>query len=585
MKKTMPIDDLDQLKLDFELLEVAGAYMEEAMVGLSGRKLEETILDWAKGHILYEPDESQSDVIMSMALDACLFAPSISGSTAMDRFVKAAKAEDPIQRDALKALSRSEIRLVKVVGRLDADLVELEDCFSRQRLIIINDAISDDAEGLEALMRLCQLDSGRYIHINPSFVLTPSLRVVADGYVRSGKGISNAYRCAVAVYKHAVREGVVPIPRSYADGLESVSDEYLKSAAAAAIIHSEWIEAKDDPAAFEELVEDMRREANAETLLAYLRFHDFALDEEMPLDPDVFREICAVIVETLIRQKRFGLVHAAAQIESVRQAVSDDVRDGYLEKRSQQLLESLLASFGSGMTATVGNAELDRVVQRIRALQAKTVDQGCTEEEAVAAAEKAAELLDRYSLDLTEASVREIGCEAARYGTGRKKRNDMDLLCMTVARFFDCQGWLTKSAQGEIEHVFFGFRADAEAARVLVARICEIIDDAADQFKRGDIYAGLAGGGRRSAVSSFKAGMSHGISQKLARLKKDRVTHANRNSGTALVVVKQDMVRDELSKLGLAMRVLPAGRSRMDARSFDAGRQSGLLFDIEDRLE
>jgi hypothetical protein len=39
-------------------------------------------------------------------------------------------------------------------------------------------------------------------------------------------------------------------------------------------------------------------------------------------------------------------------------------------------------------------AELDKLKTRIQALRAKTIDNGCTEEEALSAAAKVAELLD-----------------------------------------------------------------------------------------------------------------------------------------------------------------------------------------------
>ncbi len=41
-------------------------------------------------------------------------------------------------------------------------------------------------------------------------------------------------------------------------------------------------------------------------------------------------------------------------------------------------------------------AELDKLKTRIQALRAKTIDNGCTEDEALSAAVKVAELLDRY---------------------------------------------------------------------------------------------------------------------------------------------------------------------------------------------
>lgn len=586
MKKAAHSVAEDQLEHDFELLEVAGSYVEMAQAGLPTKKLNDTIQDWAKGRLEYEPDERQLPAIMGMALDACLFMPSMSGSTPMDRFIAGVKTDDPMSRQALKALSRSEIRWVKLLKRLDPDLVELEDCISRERLVLINSDYSDSSLRLQALMRLCRLDSGRYILISASFVLTAGLTDIVQSHVRPGKGINNPYRCAVAVYKHAVREGIFVTPQHDVIDFDDMSEQEFQFTAMAAMLYKAWREARSDPDRLRELTAQVRGEANANFLLSCLNFYSFALEKQLADEAETFREICAIAGETLVRQQRFGLSHADEQLQFVKQEVSDGTRDGDIDKRCAAFLDNLLASHGYGTPfGGAGDPELDKVIQRIRALQAKTTDQGCTEEEAVAAAEKAAELLDRYGLQLTESAVREIGCEAVRYDTGRKKRNDTDMLSTVVAQFFGCRGWLTKTAEGEIQHVMFGFRADAEAAVLLIERIYAIIDNATRQFKQGSVYNALAGAKKRTAATSFQTGMVHGIAEKLDKLRSARLAQRDGKTGTALVVAKEDMIREEIDRLGLSMRRLPVGEARIHPDSFHAGKQSGLTFSPEDHLE
>jgi len=60
-------------------------------------------------------------------------------------------------------------------------------------------------------------------------------------------------------------------------------------------------------------------------------------------------------------------------------------------------------------------AGLDNLKTRIQGLRANTTDNGCTEAEALLAAAKVAELLDRYDLSLTEGSID----RAARFQAGR----------------------------------------------------------------------------------------------------------------------------------------------------------------------
>ena len=48
-----------------------------------------------------------------------------------------------------------------------------------------------------------------------------------------------------------------------------------------------------------------------------------------------------------------------------------------------------------------------KIAERIRALRAKTTTNGCTEEEAAAAATMVAKLLERYNMTLDETELRE----------------------------------------------------------------------------------------------------------------------------------------------------------------------------------
>ena len=58
--------------------------------------------------------------------------------------------------------------------------------------------------------------------------------------------------------------------------------------------------------------------------------------------------------------------------------------------------------------------ELTRVKARIKALTEKTVSNGCTEAEAMAAAEMVGRLLERYALSMEEIDVRARSRAASR---------------------------------------------------------------------------------------------------------------------------------------------------------------------------
>ena len=119
-------------------------------------------------------------------------------------------------------------------------------------------------------------------------------------------------------------------------------------------------------------------------------------------------------------------------------------------------------------------AALDRLKTRIQGLRAKTTDNGCTEGEALSAAAKVAELLDRYDLSLTDVEIRDAPCERREYQTHRNKRIPLDDCIGAIASFCDCRVWREKDAAGEARYVFFGLRSDIEVAHYLT----ELIDTA-----------------------------------------------------------------------------------------------------------
>src|SRR5258707_3800269 len=81
----------------------------------------------------------------------------------------------------------------------------------------------------------------------------------------------------------------------------------------------------------------------------------------------------------------------------------------------------------------------DQLKTRIQGLRAKTTDNGCTEAEALLAAVKVAELLDRYDLSLTDVEIRNAQCEQREYETPRKKRIPLDDCIGAIANFCDCR--------------------------------------------------------------------------------------------------------------------------------------------------
>jgi len=229
-------------------------------------------------------------------------------------------------------------------------------------------------------------------------------------------------------------------------------------------------------------------------------------------------------------------------------------------------------------------AALDKLRMRIQALRAKTIDNGCTEGEALSAAAKVAELLDRYDLSRTDVEIREAPCGRREFETHRKKRIPLDDCIGAVANFCDCRVWREKNQAGETRYVFFGLRSDIEVAHYLTELIDTAVRSDLGRYKTTREYLRFRHKERHMANASFALGMVASIADKLTAMKAER-DKVNSGSGRTLVVLKAAIVDDEFGKLDLKLRVRRGASRVVSARAFAAGSLAGASLDVSPGIE
>ena len=218
----------------------------------------------------------------------------------------------------------------------------------------------------------------------------------------------------------------------------------------------------------------------------------------------------------------------------------------------------------------MGNTKRKTVAARIQALLAKTVDQGCTEAEALLAASKAKELMDKYQINLSEAHLEDEGFVRGTSERPEKRRfNAQKWLAAAVANYCDCKVWETttmKHGKWSTAVVFFGLRSDVEMANWLLKALEAFTWVQTDKF-----------GGLYFERRNFAMGCSRRISERLkeeatARRSKD----LNMSSGRNLVVVKNALVKREFNKLGILLRQTQSSYTMGGSSGAkDAGRAAG----------
>lgn len=219
-------------------------------------------------------------------------------------------------------------------------------------------------------------------------------------------------------------------------------------------------------------------------------------------------------------------------------------------------------------------SDLDSLLRRLQALRARTVENGCTEGEAMAAAEKVAELLDRHDLSLSDLEIRAAPCERRVYETHLRKRIPLDECIGAIAAFCDCKVWREKNAAGEAAYVFFGLKADVEVAHYLTGLIDGAVRSELGNYKNSAKYKGFRHQERHVANASFALGMVARVADRLFAMKEAR-DRANESTGRSLVVVKGAVVESELAKLDLQLRSVEAPRRMVWPDAYDAGGAAG----------
>jgi len=398
-------------------------------------------------------------------------------------------------------------------------------------LPVCDDGIGAEAVGVALVGRLALVGDARYVFAGGVTPLDEAGLAVAGGFVRpGGRGLLNPLRCAEAVYRHVLRHGTPEIPglnrppQDEDDGAGEMVDELD-------LLALRWAE----PGASRDSddVQFARAQSDFDAVLDMLVSAANTREHGLGALSDAYAAIVLVQLEAM--QRRAAAGSGTLGLDTVAAALEAGIPAGDLPRAARGVFGDARRRLGTPSSVTgSGDAELGRLIGRIQALRAKTVEQGCTEQEALAAAEKVAELLDRYGLSLSELDLRRQACEGASVETGRRRIGPVDDCVPAVAAFFDCRVWGERSASGTLRHVFFGLPADVATARYLYELVQQAFESETARFRTGDAYAAMPTRVRCTATNSFGIGLARGIAVKLQTLREAREAALRGASGRDL---------------------------------------------------
>jgi hypothetical protein len=233
--------------------------------------------------------------------------------------------------------------------------------------------------------------------------------------------------------------------------------------------------------------------------------------------------------------------------------------------------------------------ELLRVKARIKALADKTVANGCTEAEAMSAAEMVGRLLERYALSMDEIEVRSAHCVQREVPIGGSRRRPIDGCVTAIARFCDCKVWVARGEEAGAakapRYVFFGFETDTALAIYLFSVIERAIATELRAFKAAKPE--LRAVRLRRASDSFQHGVAARVGARLNQMVQAREAsvRAQRPAGTALIVVKHKVVEAAFAETDVRLVATSAIGRRRVVGAFNEGWAAGDRINLSRPVE
>lgn len=202
----------------------------------------------------------------------------------------------------------------------------------------------------------------------------------------------------------------------------------------------------------------------------------------------------------------------------------------------------------------------DSIVAKIKALLAKTVENGATEQEALAAAAKAAELMARHDLDMDDLGLLDVEVVRESRDLDPDVARHFPKVSAAIADLCEVRRW---TVAGDLEEEFLGLSHDVEVA-VYLARICERAMVNALR-KQAACWALFRPNKRSRMRDSFVEGMADRLADRISDIAWHR---RNRTTGTALVPVKDAKIDEAMDRMGITLYNTRIGKRDRDLAAF-----------------
>lgn len=208
----------------------------------------------------------------------------------------------------------------------------------------------------------------------------------------------------------------------------------------------------------------------------------------------------------------------------------------------------------------------DKVLNKVRALLSKTLDNGCTENEAAIALQMAEKLMQEHEIDEADLKLDDekaiIECSDMR-----DPQNIRWKICYFISKFTETCTF------GNKKYIkFVGLKSDVDFALWLTETLTAFIQAQLKSYMWSKGYQKLQGAQRNRVINSFVIGCCSRINTNLRSMIEARKVTAN---STALVVAKQALIDDVIKDLNIGKADKRGRKHKLYGDIFSDGQKAG----------
>jgi hypothetical protein len=226
------------------------------------------------------------------------------------------------------------------------------------------------------------------------------------------------------------------------------------------------------------------------------------------------------------------------------------------------------------------NEKRESIIKKINLLKQKTTANGCSESEAMTAAEMISRLLQEYDLSMTEVEAKSQEFITEEIGINSKIKKPIHDVVSSIAHFTDTKVYFRKRIFDYVYN-FFGTKKDVEFASYLFDLLSHAMDNEYAKYQKTPEYKMIGG---KTARGSFYKGMIIRLSQRLREMKNNI---ANEAKSSGLVLYNKMAITDQMFRERNPYLRLKTTTSKMtisDTKAFNSGKDAADRVNITSGL-